>query len=222
MSEAPSSKRPGKPGGRRHENRLRRGESLSQAALELFLEQGIEKVRIDEIAASAGTAKGNFYRYFDDKTALVFSLIEPVSQTILSSMDTCSEALGDASNGSKLTEAYQRMATEIASTILGNEQVFLLYLQEHRSPGSASTAPLRAVAKEVTARAIVLTQRACECGLLDVSDPRVSTLAVLGAVERLVLAVLTGEFELDPTKIADTLIGLALDGLRARPFNAQP
>jgi len=217
MSRGSPTKRPGKPGGRRHENRRRRVESLSQSALDLFLENGIGKVRIDEIAAAAGTAKGNFYRYFEDKTELVLVLIEPVSQAILKSMERCSHALNAARNGDALTAAYQRMAGEIAATILSNRKVFLLYLQEYRSPGAPATEPLRRVANAVTERSIILTKHACDHGLLTVSDPRVSTLAVLGAVERLVLAVLTGEFELEPANVADTLIGLALDGLRSRP-----
>ena len=48
-----------------------------------------------------------------------------------------------------------------------------------------------------------------------------STLAVLGAVERLDLAVLTGEFELDPANIATTLIDLTLDGLRPQSAAAR-
>ena len=221
MSTESPSKRPGKPGGRRDANRRRRLQSLSQSALDLFLQHGIEKVRIDEIAAAAGTAKGNFYRYFEDKSALVRSLIDPVSTAILASMDRCAAALDHARDGQALTAAYQQMAAEVAAIVLGNEKVFLMYLQEHRSPARSSTAPLQRVAKSITERSIVLTQHACEHGLLRVSDPRVSTLAVLGAVERLVLAVLTGEFELDPANIATTLIDLTLDGLRPQSAAAR-
>jgi hypothetical protein len=46
-------------------------------------------------------------------------------------------------------------------------------------------------------------------------DPRVSALAVVGAVERLLWAVFTGEQVLDPTQVAEMLTGIVLDGMRA-------
>ena len=68
--------RPGQPGGRRDRNRKERLKSLGHSALELFLEQGIQATTIDEITKAAGVAKGSFYRYFEDKCALVAFLFE--------------------------------------------------------------------------------------------------------------------------------------------------
>jgi len=36
----------------------------------LFAEKGVERVTVDEIAATADLAKGTFYNYFEDKSAL--------------------------------------------------------------------------------------------------------------------------------------------------------
>jgi len=193
-----------------------RRDSLSGAAIDLFLARGIESVRIDDIAQSAGTAKGNFYRYFDDKVALVSAIVDPVSDVTLACLARCAEQLDAADTPAALTRAYETMATEVAEIVLANNRVFLLYLQEYRSPGSDSRAPLRRFATRLRDQSVRLTERACERGLLRIDDPRVSTLAILGAVERLVLAVLTGEFIFEPRELASTLIGLALDGLRPR------
>lgn len=216
MDSGTVDRRPGQPGGRRERNRKMRRDSLRMAAIELFLARGIESVRIDEIAQRGGTAKGNFYRYFNDKADLVREILAPVSSVTLDCLSRCGDRLDQAEGAAALTRAYEAMATEIAEIVLANDQTFLIYLQEHRSPGSEARAPLREFATQLRDGSVHLTERACELGLLRVDDPRVSTLAILGAVERLVLAVLTGEFIFRPDELASTLIGLALDGLRPR------
>ena len=52
---------------------------LVRAALGLFLSHGLEAVTIDDITRQAGVAKGSFYRYFEDKAALVRVLFEEVA-----------------------------------------------------------------------------------------------------------------------------------------------
>ena len=59
-SVLPPRARPGKPGGKRDQNRKERIRVLQEAALVLFLEQGLSSTTIDEITKAAGTAKGNF------------------------------------------------------------------------------------------------------------------------------------------------------------------
>ena len=54
--------RPGALGGKRDLNRRKRVQDLVAAGLELFLNNGIGGVTIDEVAREAGMAKGNFYR----------------------------------------------------------------------------------------------------------------------------------------------------------------
>ena len=50
----------------KEEKRIR----MIQAAYELFSEKGVYKTSIDDIAKSAGVAKGTFYLYFADKTEI--------------------------------------------------------------------------------------------------------------------------------------------------------
>lgn len=46
-------------------------ERISQAALRLFLEQGVRKTSLEEVAEQAGVSRMTIYRYFPDKPALV-------------------------------------------------------------------------------------------------------------------------------------------------------
>jgi len=61
--------------GKIDENKQQKLEALYRSAYDLFLEQGIEKTSISDIAKHAGVAKGTFYLYFMDKYELRDHLI---------------------------------------------------------------------------------------------------------------------------------------------------
>lgn len=47
---------------------------IALSAIELFCEKGIQQTSIDEIAKSAGVAKGTIYLYFKNKEEIVFAI----------------------------------------------------------------------------------------------------------------------------------------------------
>lgn len=206
--------RPGQPGGKRDRNRRKRIEQLCAAGLQLFLERGVDSVTIDDIATVAGTAKGNFYRYFADKEALVEGILEPLAIPLRAAFDSCEEALEDAHDDASLIAAYNRVAIGLIPVSLQHPDVVRLYLQESRAPAAGARAPIRALSDEIRRRAVVLTQFAVDHGLLRIKDPRISALAVVGAVEQLTWSVLGGELDAPPDRIAGTLISLVLSGIR--------
>ena len=61
---------------------------------------------------------------------------------------------------------------------------------------------------------MALSQVAVDRKLVVVSDPRVSALAVLGAVEALALASVREQLVLDPVETAKGLISFVLEGLQ--------
>ncbi len=210
-------KRPGKAGGKRDENRKQRAEAIAQAGLGLFLERGIEGVTIDEIAERAGTAKGNFYRYFDDKAQLVESLLLPMARTTRSAMRKCGVDLAKAKTNQGVTDAYASLATTLIASAVQYRDEVRLFLQEHRAPATAARASVRALSDELQQGAFRLSQAAKDHGVIAVKDPRISALAVIGAIEHLALVLLRGDIpDILPLDIASTLIGMVLDGLRPR------
>jgi AcrR family transcriptional regulator len=56
---------------------------LRQAALRLFSERGYSGATIEDVARSAGVTVGTVYRYFADKGALLFELVEWASSVPL-------------------------------------------------------------------------------------------------------------------------------------------
>lgn len=208
--------RPGPPGGKRDENRRRRTREIAAAALQLFLARGIESVTIDEIVVAAGVAKGSFYRYFDDKAALVRALLAPVAGRLADATARCEIALQAARSKADLLEAYQALAGALAAGVFEAPDVVLLYLQENRAPGVDARAPVVELAAQGRAGALRLTEAAQAHGLLRPLDARVSAVAVTGAVERLLYGFLKGEDLGAPGVIPGALISLVLDGLRER------
>lgn len=206
--------RPGALGGKRDLNRRKRVQDLAAAGLDLFLNNGIEGVTIDEVAREAGMAKGNFYRYFRDKADLVEAVIEPVASAARAAIRECDNKLRTASGRDDTVDAYRHLGTKLVGTLAMYPEATCVYLQERRAPATPSKQAISDLAKELDDRAIALSKVAVERDLLTIKDPRVSALAVSGAVESLALAALRKQFPMDPLETANALIGLVLDGIR--------
>ena len=61
---------------------------------------------------------------------------------------------------------------------------------------------------------MALSQAAVDQNLVVVSDPRVSALAVLGAVEALALASVRNQIQMDAVETTKGLISIVLEGLQ--------
>jgi AcrR family transcriptional regulator len=211
------AERPGQPGGRRDTNRKERTKALSDAALALFLERGIEAVTIEDITTKAGVAKGSFYRYFDDKTALTESLFAPVAAEVTAMFDDSIAKIKTAKTKEDAFSSYEVIAECLGRILLSEADTVLLYLQENKAPAEGARAPARKLAGLISEKAIEHTKYAREHGLLRSGiPPELSTLTVIGAAERLLFGVLAGEnVGGEVWEIPGALITLILDGIRA-------
>lgn len=208
------TERPGAVGGKRDLNRRKRVQDLVDAGLSLFLARGIEAVTIDEVAREAGMAKGNFYRYFRDKADLVEAVVEPVASTTRHALDECHEALGKIDGRAEAVKAYAQLGNRLVGALAMYPDAMCLYLQERRAPATTARQAISDLAAELDQRAVALSQVAADQKLVVVSDPQVSAVAVLGAVEALALASVRGQVEMDPVETTRGLISIVLEGLR--------
>lgn len=198
-------------------NRRARTQALLDAALGLFLARGVEAVSIEDITRAADMAKAGFYRYFADKEALVLALFAPVSAEIIGALTDCGEALERATRREELIAAYDALGRRFMAAFLENAGAARLYLQESRGPALGARAPIRALADAIAEHAIAVTRQAHTQGMLKPIPPSVSALTVVGAVERLLFAVLSGEDVGNPLELPEALVNIVLDGLRLRP-----
>ena len=208
--------RPGPAGGKRDANRKKRIAQICDAALGLFLDEGVTRVTIDQIVDRAGVAKGSFYRYFKDKVELVETLFEPFGGTFSDAIDECERALDVATSPAELSAAYFGIAQAVASLIVANPLLTRLYLQESRGPAVGAREPIRRLAERIADRATALSDNARTHGLLRDLDPRVGTLIVIGATERLIFEQLSRGDLGKPDEVSHMLISVILDGVRQR------
>ena len=206
--------RPGAFGGKRDINRRKRVQDLINAGLLLFLERGIEAVTIDDVAREAGMAKGNFYRYFRDKADLVEAAIEPVAGTTREAVQACDDQLRQADSRDEAVSAYVELGNRLVGALAMHPDAMCLYLQERRAPATTARQAIADLATDLDRRAMTLSQVAVDRQLVAVSDPRVSAVAVLGAVEALALASVRNQIQMDPVKTTKSLISIVLEGLQ--------
>lgn len=85
---------------------------ILDAALELFVQQGFAKTRIEDIAQRAGVTGGAIYRYFPNKDALLEALIR---DSLLADLDAMS---------AKLRQREGKVSDMIADALWGWWQTF--------------------------------------------------------------------------------------------------
>jgi AcrR family transcriptional regulator len=208
-------KRPGPPGGVRDTNRLRKSQAIRDAALSLFLERGIENVSVDDIMKAAKMAKGSFYRYFADQAALVEDLMADTKRVMVEALEATSRELETASTRDAQVRAYKRIGEVLTTLLLEQPGQVRLYLQESRAPAVGARKPIIELSQLVTRYALEMTRRAQQHGILKPIPVPVSALSVVGATERLLLAVLQGEDIGNVLEVPAALTTMILDGLKA-------
>ena len=207
-------KRPGPVGGVRDLNRQKKAQAIRDAALLLFLERGIEAVSVDDIMQAAQMAKGSFYRYYADQTALVEDLMTPTRELMTRALGTCMRELETASSREMMIKAYARIGEVLATLLMEQPGPVRLFLQESRAPAQGARRPIIELSAQVARYAIEMTKTAQKHGILKPIPVAVSALTVVGAAERLLLAVLHEEDIGNVLEVPAALTTLILDGLR--------
>jgi AcrR family transcriptional regulator len=216
VSTVRAKKRPGPEGGVRDENRRRRTGTLLTAAGKLFLRRGLEQVTIDDITAAARMAKGGYYRYFDDKDALVKALFAPIAARIEEVFSRCQADLAAAPSLAAIGQGYLTLAADLATLVLGHPLEMQLYLQECRGPATGPRRPVSQLSARITELSLRVTQVAIDRGLMRPFSNEVVTRAVIGATESIIHAHLTGASAQSAASLAPALIELFLHGVARR------
>lgn len=77
---------------------LRRGRMrliLVEAATQLFAEKGVDATTIDEIVVRAGVAKGTFYNYFLDRSAIAIAVAARIRHELNAAVAEINEGIAD-------------------------------------------------------------------------------------------------------------------------------
>ena len=111
--------------------------------------------------------------------------------------------------------AYRKVGDVVATLLMVHPGEVRLYLQECRAPANGPRVPIVELSKTVSKWAISITAQAQAHRILKPIPVPVSALTVVGASERLLLAVLQEEDIGNPLEVPEALATLILDGLKA-------
>lgn len=200
--------------GRREANKQLKRDRMRREGLRLFLEHGYERASVEQIASASGVARGTFYLYFEDKRALFDALMEGWHSVVLGLFDDVHRKLEQAASREEAWQVYRDMGTGLAWIGLANRDEILLAFRESRTSTEAGTL-LREREQAIVERAIAFTVLASDRGLIEVPNPRVTVLVVLGAVERLFYEVLLGTDLGDLDAVARDVVGMFEHAMQA-------
>lgn len=113
-------------------------EEISAVAMRLFLEQGFDQVRVEQIAAEAGLSRTTFFRHFPTKEDVALFPNEQFGPQVLA----CLRARPDAEQAWKaLTRAFEDALTAagtprdglpVVAIVCGNPQIHARNLEKQR------------------------------------------------------------------------------------------
>jgi AcrR family transcriptional regulator len=109
------------PGPRQRDLRLA---GLLDAAAALFVEKGIAATSIEDIAERAGVAKGTFYHYFHDRTAMLEALRKRYSQHFADLVDAAMDACAPRDWDARLAAWTRATVQEYLATYALHDAIF--------------------------------------------------------------------------------------------------
>ena len=110
---------------------------IQNAAISLFMEQGVESTSVNEIVKKANVAKGTFYVYYKDKNALISQILTKQHGALINEIMNRSYEKAKAENGSwkmmfvEELIAHHRKNPLLLKTIQKN-MPYIFDTEEHR------------------------------------------------------------------------------------------
>jgi TetR/AcrR family transcriptional repressor of mexJK operon len=147
--------------------------AIVAAALELFLSQGYQATRTEQIATAAAVSKQTVYNQFGDKQTLFRDIVLGVTATAEAFAVELTEALAAVSRHAEVEPALRAMARRYLVAVMNPQVIALRRLvisEALRLPDLASAYYERAPARVLTALAGQLG-RLADLGLLRVPEP---------------------------------------------------
>ncbi|MGA8571764.1 MAG: TetR/AcrR family transcriptional regulator [Desulfobaccales bacterium] len=193
-----------------------RTREILAAARRLMQSRGVEAVTMEEIAASAGVAKGTVYLYFPGKDQLVQSLISQVGQNILADI----EAVVSGS-GAPLTKV-QEVAAVLLDYLMRERDLFPVYARDLLRGGRGADQGYWLHMQELEDRFVTLVNRlfavGIESGQFIRANPRLLTFMLRGLVRAVGYYQLTEGQEKAVKEALPVLLTLLSSGLIREPL----
>jgi AcrR family transcriptional regulator len=185
----------------------KRGLQILDAAAQLFAKHRYHEVRMDDIAAHAGVAKGTLYRYYRDKEELYLALT--IHGTHCLYEEAQGQIIGPGNPDQKLRDFISRIVR-----FYEQHPYFLELIQRIETSGStASVSALRDIRTQWGRLVTDLIRQISDAGP-PVPHPELAALALLGSI-RGILRFIPQPW---PDHLADWIYHQFMHGLSTPPY----
>jgi TetR/AcrR family transcriptional regulator, mexJK operon transcriptional repressor len=103
--------------------------AILEAARDLFLQEGVERASMDQVAARAAVSKRTVYDYFGDKQSLLLAVVEQATASMQALLrEAADRALGDEAgiaDVAGLERALIAFATDLGRTVIASPDYLL-------------------------------------------------------------------------------------------------
>lgn len=148
------------------------GPKIRDAARALFAEHGYAAVSMRQIAAEVGVQAGALYNYTPDKQSLLFDLMKSHMDELLVAYDALPQG------GNPLAQLEQFVRFHIRYHAERPDAVFIAYM-ELRNLTPENFDAIEALRRAYEARLERILEDGVASGLFDVSEPRISAMAMI-------------------------------------------
>jgi AcrR family transcriptional regulator len=207
--------------GRREDKKRETQNRILEVALPLFVEHGYIRCTIDDIARDANIARGTFYLYHNDKLSIFQSLIEKLYQPIINILDSALIDM-EKDNNNTLTHQirYIRTASELAQFIESKRHAIPLHFREIWAAGEQGKA-IRYWRRQIEDLSTRLINASISHGLIRPVPSVLTSMAVVGATERIIWGWLHDELPSPRRQLAQDLAALFWQGIAPEPNETQ-
>ncbi len=107
---------------------------ISETALQLFVEHGVDNVTIDDIVTEVGIARGTFYVHFESKDALISALLSGRAATIDADYAAFLETLPEDMSSCDVLIALVGKICDVIGHGIGYETIKTIYKVQLTAP----------------------------------------------------------------------------------------
>lgn len=157
---------------------LDRRKHIMSVAARVFAEKGYYATTIADLAQAAGIAKGTIYWYFNNKRAIMLSILDDISSEITG---TFGEILRGAPDG---LQALLDCIEPALFLLEKHGPIYLMYFLEIGSTDSSIQEKFRQIYQAVHTGARIAVEKGIDGGQIRAVNPDLAAYAVMGLVER--------------------------------------
>ncbi len=198
---------------RTKEQALATRSALLDAAEQLFLEQGVSRTTLQDVALAAGVTRGAVYWHFADKGALFNAMLERV----LLPLEAADALFEPAGSGLPPLQGLQQHLHDVFARALGNPQARRVYaIVLYRIEYVGEMGVVLARLQQARAGHLALIEQALAKAGVNADRRRAQALGLHAVVSGLFETWLLEEEAFDLLPAADTAIGTYLLGVQAQ------